>query len=88
MLLVDFFHLLLLVSFLEKKNVVLIIMCLGIFLFDLILYGTFCTFWTWRSVSFPRLGIFSACVFKYVLSPFSLLSKTSIMQISVCLMLF
>ena len=33
-------------------------MCLGVVLFWLILFATVCAFWTWMSVSFPRLGKF------------------------------
>ena len=37
---------------------ILITMCLGVFLFGLILYGTLCASWTWMSVSFSRLEKF------------------------------
>ena len=40
--------------------VVLITVCLGVVLFQLILLGALCASWTWMSVSFPRLGMFSA----------------------------
>ena len=37
----------------------LIKMCLGVYLFRFILYGTFCTSWTWLTISFSMLGKFS-----------------------------
>ena len=38
---------------------ILITICLGLFLFELILYGTLGASWTLMSVFFPRLGKFS-----------------------------
>ena len=35
-------------------------MCLDVVLFVLIVVGILCAFWTWISVSFPRLGKFLA----------------------------
>ena len=53
--------------------VILITVCLVLFLFDLILYGTLCASWTWITVSFPRLGrFFSYYLFRYFLGPFPL----------------
>ena len=60
--------------------VILITMCLGVFLFGLILYGTFCTSWTWVIVSFPWLGKFLAIMSSNIFSgPFSSPSETPIM---------
>ena len=52
--------------------VILITMCLGMFLFGLILYWTLCASWTRVTVSFSRLGKFSAMmsqIFSQALSP-------------------
>ena len=46
----------------------LITMCLGVFLFGFILYGTLCASWTWVNVSFPRLGKFSAIISSNIFS--------------------
>ena len=40
----------------------LITMCFGVFLFEFILYEILCTYWFWITVSFPRLGSFSAII--------------------------
>ena len=37
-------------------------MCLGMFLFGFILYGTLCASWTWSAISFSVLGKFSAII--------------------------
>ena len=68
----------------------LITTCLSVDLFGFILFGTLCASWTWMSVSFPRLGKFSAIISSNKLSaPFSLssLSGTPIVQMLTCLML-
>ena len=53
---------------------VLITVCLGMFLFGLILYGTLCPSWTWMTVCSPRLEKFSATISSNVFSaPFCLL---------------
>ena len=68
----------------------LITICLGMFLLGLILYGTLCTSWIWVTVSFPKLGKFSAIISSNIFSGlFSLPSppETSIMQMLVHLML-
>ena len=50
----------------------LITMCLGIFLLRFILPGT-CTSWSWMTVSFTMLGMFSAAITSNIFSgPFSL----------------
>lgn len=41
---------------------IIIIRCLGVNLFELILFGTLYGTWTWISVSFPRLEGFSAII--------------------------
>ena len=40
----------------------LISMCLGVFLFGFILYGTLCASWTWFNISFSMLGEFSTII--------------------------
>ena len=40
----------------------LIIMCLGVFHLEFILYGTLCTFWTWLNFSFSMLGKISTII--------------------------
>ena len=53
--------------------------CLGVVLFELILFGTFSASCAWMSASFYRLGIFfNYYVFKYVFSPFPLSSPSEI----------
>ena len=64
-------------------------MCLAVVLFELILSETLCAYWTWVSVSFPKLEMFSAIMSSRKFSaPFSLSSNsgTPIMQM-LCLML-
>ena len=39
-----------------------LIMCLGVFLFGFILYGTVCVSWAWLTVSFPMVGKFSTII--------------------------
>ena len=74
MLFVAFPLLLLVFSLLSLIFVILITVCLGVFVFGLSLYGTFCASWTWVTVSFPRLGRFSAVISSDIfLGPFSLL---------------
>lgn len=68
--------------------VVLITVCLGVVLFQLILLGALCASWTWMSVSFPRLGMFSAVnTSSKFFASFSLSSETPIMWILLFLML-
>ena len=51
--------------------VILITMCLGVFIFGLIPYGTHCASWTWVTVSFFQVReVFRYYIFKCVLSPF------------------
>ena len=53
---------------------ILITMCLCVDRFELILFGTLCYSWTWMSVSFPRLGKFSAIMPSNMFcAPFALL---------------
>ena len=84
------FPLLLLIFSLYLIFVILFTMCLGVFFFGLILYGTLFTSWTSVTVSCPRLGMFSAImssnIFSGVLS-LSSPSGTPIMQILLYLML-
>ena len=57
--------------------VFLIMMCLGLLLFGLIPYGTLFASWTWVTVSFPKLGRFSAVISSNIFSgPFSLSSPS------------
>ena len=68
----------------------LINMCLGVFLFGFILYGTLCASWTWLTISFPMLGKFLIIISSNIFSdPFfsSSSSGTPIIQMLVCLML-
>ena len=70
--------------------VILITMSLGMILFQLILSGSLCASCTWMSVSFPRLGKFSATMSSDIFSvPFSLSSpsETPVMRILVHLKL-
>ena len=69
---------------------ILIIMCLGVDLFGFILFGTLCASSTWMSVSFSRLGKFSAIISSDKFSaPFSVssLSGPPMMQMVVHSML-
>ena len=66
---------------------ILIMMCLGMDLFEFILFGTLCASLTCMFISFTTLGKFSSLIFHIgfqFLSLFSL-SGTSIMQMLVCL---
>jgi len=68
----------------------LISMCLGVFLFGFILYGTLCASWTWLTISFSFLGKFSTPISSNTLSyPFSFFSssETTIIQMLVRLIL-
>ena len=57
--------------------VILVTICLGVFLLGLILHGTLCASWTWVTLSFPRLGNFSAKSCPSIFSaPFSLYSTS------------
>ena len=58
-------------NFLSLIFAILIITCLGIILYELILFGTLCAFWTRISVSFLRLGRFYL-LYPLILSLFSL----------------
>ena len=40
----------------------LIAVCLGVVFFGLILFGNLDTSWTWMSISFPSLGMFSTII--------------------------
>ena len=51
---------------------ILIAICLGLFLFELILYGTLGASWTLMSVFFPRLGKFSVIMSSVVSQALSL----------------
>ena len=64
-------------------------MCLGLFLFGFILYGTLCASWTWVAISFPMLGKFSTIISSNIFSDpffFSSSSGTPIVQMLVHLM--
>ena len=43
-------------------------MCLSVFLFELILFGTLFDCWSWMSVSFFMVGRFSAIIYSYMFS--------------------
>ena len=65
-------------------------MCFSMFLLGFILPGTLCTSWTWLTISFPMLGIFSVIIsLNILLGHFSLPfpSGNPIMQMLVCLTL-
>jgi len=49
----------------------LITMCLGVFLFRLILPGTLCASWTWLTISFPVLGKFQLLSLQIISQVFS-----------------
>ena len=80
---------LLLLIFLSLIFTSLITMCLDVFLLGFILPGTLYASWTWLTISFPKLGKFSAIISSNIFSdPVSLLSFWDpIMQMSVHLML-
>ena len=68
----------------------LINMCLGMFQFGFILYGTLCASWTWLTIFFPMLGKFSTIISSNIFSVpffFSSFSGTPIIQMLVHLML-
>ena len=78
----------LLIFYLSLCIVSLITMCLCVFLLGFILPGTFCTSWTWLTISFPMLGKFSAIISSNIFSsPFSPPSGTPTRQMLVHLML-
>ena len=68
----------------------LISMCLGMFLFEFILYGTLFASWTWLTISFSLLGKFPTIISSKVFSyPFFFSSsQTPIIQMLVPLILF
>ena len=71
--------------------IILITVCLGVFLLEIIPPGTLCVSWTWLTISFSILGeVFNYYLFKYFLRSFSLSSPsgTPIMQMLVHLMFF
>ena len=64
------------------------IKCIGVGLFWWFLYGILCISWIWMSVSFPRLGKFSAIIqINYLFLSVSS-SGIPIMQMLVCFILF
>ena len=68
----------------------LINICLSMFLFGFILYGTLCVSWTWLTLSFPILGKFLTIISSSIFSdPFFFYSSsgTPIIQMLVRLML-
>src|SRR5574337_308978 len=68
----------------------LINMCLGVFCLGFILFGTLWVSWTWVTISFPMLGMFSNIISLSILSwPFFLSSSsgTPMIQILGCLTL-
>jgi len=61
----------------------LISVCLGLFLFGFILYGTLCASWTWLTIPFSMLGKFSTLISSKIFSYpffFSSSSGTPIIQ--------
>ena len=68
----------------------LISLCFGMFLLGFILYGSFCSSWTWLTISFSTLGKFSTIISSKIFSyPFfySSSSGTPITRMLVCLIL-
>ena len=65
-------------------------MCLGVVLFGSNFFGTLCASWTWMSISFTRLGMFSFIIIsnKFSISYSSSPSGTPMIQMLVCLNLF
>ena len=62
-------------NILSLTFVSLIIVCLCVFLFEIILPETLCASWTWLTVSFPILGKFSVIISSNIISgPFPLFS--------------
>uniref|UniRef100_A0A9L0TV09 Uncharacterized protein n=1 Tax=Equus caballus TaxID=9796 RepID=A0A9L0TV09_HORSE len=69
---------------------ILIIICLGVGLFGLLLFGALCASWTWMSVSFLRRGKFSSIISTNEFSaPLSLSSPSGspIIRMLACLIL-
>ena len=77
------------ILFLCLVFVSLISMCLGMFLFGFILYGTLCASWTWLTISFSMVGKFPTIISSKIFSyPFFFSSSgTSTIQILVHLKL-
>ena len=66
----------------------LISVCLGMFLFGFILYGTLCASWTWLTISFSMLGKFSTIITSKIFSYYFFFSssfETPMIRMLMCL---
>ena len=63
-------------------------MCLSVFLFGFILYGTLCASWTWLTISFSMLGKFSTIITSKIFSYYFFFSssfETPMIRMLMCL---